>query len=203
MSLVSGTSKVEIVSQAFSEIGSPRPVNDLNDTPTTAAASKRYDVLKLNALSSHPWRFAMNTVALAKLNEDPTPRQWQYAYLLPDKFLTAYRLRPNVDFEQFQDRIYTNYNNAGGSDLILDFVQDLSESNFPAYFVELMIKGLASSLAMSVAQSEPLKQLLVEEYRAQMNIARTIDSQTTPSPRFNRDELISAHRGAGRYVGHR
>lgn len=200
MSLVSGTSKVEIVSQAFSEIGSPRPLNDLNETPTSAAASKRYDVIKLNALSSHPWRFAMQTVALAKLNEDPNPRQWQYSYLVPDKFLTAYRMRPNVNFEQFQDRFYTNYNNAGGSDLILDFIGDLSEANFPAYFVELLIKGLASSLAMSVAQSAPLKQMLVEEYRSQMNIARTIDSQTTPNPRFNRDALLSAHRGSGRYA---
>ena len=198
MSLISGTSKVEIVSQAFSEIGSPRPVNDLNDTPTTAAASKRYDVLKLNALSSHPWRFAMNTAALGKLNEDSLPRQWQYAYLLPDKFLTAYRMRPNIPFEQFRDRIYTNYNNAGGSDLILDFVESTSEANFPAYFVELMIKGLASSLAMSVAQNEPLKQILVEEYRSQMNISRSIDSQTTPNPRFNRDALIEAHLGSRR-----
>ena len=203
MALVSGTSKVEIVSQAFSEIGSPRPVNDLNDTPVTAAASKRYDVLKQNALSSHPWRFAMNTVALAKLNEDPAPRQWEFAYLLPDKFLTAYRMRPNINFEQFQDRIFTNYNNAGGSDLILDFVADTLEADFPAYFVELMVKGLASSLAMSVAQSEPLKQLFVEEYKTQMNISRTIDSQSTPNPQFNRDALIEAHRGSGRFVGTR
>jgi hypothetical protein len=203
MSLVSGTSKVEIVSQAFSEIGSPRPVNDLNDTPTTSAASKRYDVLKLNALSSHPWRFAMNTAALAKLNETPLPRQWQYSYLLPDNFLVAYRIRPNVDYEQFRDRIYTNYNNAGGSDLVLDFLENVNEGDFPAYFVELMIKALASSLAMSVAQSEPLKQLLVEEYRMQMNIARTVDSQSTPNPRFNRDALIAAHRGSGRYVSSR
>lgn len=203
MSLVSGTSKVEIVSQAFSEIGSPRPVNDLNDTPVTAAASKRYDVLKMNALSSHPWRFAMQTVALAKLNEDPIPRQWQFAYLLPDKFLTAYRMRPNVNFEQFQDRFFMNYNNANGSDVILDFVADTSEANFPAYFVELMVKALASSLAMSVAQSEPLKQLFVEEYRSQMNISRSIDSQTTPSPKFNRDALIEAHLGGRNFIGSR
>jgi len=203
MSLVSGVSKVEIVSQAFSEIGSPRPINDLNDNPVTAAASKRYDVIKQNVLSAHPWRFAMQTVALIKLAEAPLPRQWEFAYLLPTDFLSAYRLRPNANFEQFQDRILTNFNNAGGTDLILDFVGDTSEANFPAYIVELLVKGLASSLSMSVAQSAPLKEILVQEFRMQMNISRTIDSQSTPSPRFNRDALIEAHLGTRHFIGGR
>ena len=195
MALVSGVSKVEIVSLAFGEIGSPEPMIDLNSTPATSQASKRYDVIKLNILSAHPWRFAMRSSALAKLVEKPTPREWQYAYALPDNFLTAYRLRPQLRFEQFQDKIYINYNNVGGSDLILDYISNVNEQSFPGYFVELMIKMLASYLSMAVAQNVTLKQSLLAESRMQLGVARTIDSKSTPNAQFTRDALIEAHLG--------
>ena len=197
MALISGSSKVEIISQAFSLIGAPRPVNDLDDSPTTAAASQLYDTMLLDMLTDHPWRFAMIVAELDQLATPPPNRDWQFAYQLPTGYLTMYRVYPaNLSggywrYIIYRDQIWTNLNGP----VFSDFLGNPGEENFPAYFVQLMTMRLASLIAMPVAQNAQLAAFWGEQATKQLAKARNIDSKAMPNPSIQFNELWSAHFG--------
>jgi hypothetical protein len=194
MSLVSGTSKIEIISQAFGLLGKENPVHIDDESPTVATASKLYDTFLLKAFSSHPWRFAMEPAKeLSQLVEPPPIDTWQFAYQLPENFLILYRLRPLnfTDFEIFKDQLFCDID----SPLYMDYIRTIDESNFPSYFVTYMITYLASKIALQVTQNAEIAVAWSQQADIELAQARNLDSQQMPNPFVRSNQIWSAHRG--------
>lgn len=189
MSLVSGTSKIEIISQAFTLIGKPRPVIDLNESAITASVAKIYDSTLLDVLGRHPWRFALRIATLVKLISNPPLERWQFAYQLPTQYLTAYRTDPLADYEIYGNQIFTNVDDP----LRLVYVSKVSEAEFPAYFAELMKRQLASIIAIPFAENPTLAQFLKQEADSYFIRGRHTDAQAFTNDFVRQNEIFSAH----------
>lgn len=184
-------SKPQIISLAFNLLGKP-PVNDpTTGNPIEQAAADVYDLLLIDILTCHPWRFAMLTRELAKLAAKPPVDRWQFAFQLPSDLLLPYRTEPIMDYEIFENKMYTN-----NSEVTLDYLAKVDESRFPSYFTQLMVDELASRIAMLVTQNIQIEIERAKRALRTMLRAKNADSQQMPNPRIQRDEIIAA-RGGG------
>jgi hypothetical protein len=185
-------SDIQIISDAFINLGK-KPVNSpLTDNPEEAAAKDIYDHLLPNVLTWHPWRFAMKNLSLTQVNEDSPFDRWQNVFELPGDLLLAYRTEPICDFEIFQDRLYTD------QDVIkLEYTFEASEANFPPYFTDLMVLVLTARIAMTVTQQPTLAAFWQKEADRALAVARNLDSAIMPNPSIARDQIYEAHLGWG------
>ena len=171
-------------------LGQSRPINDLNDTPQTVAASSFYDTLFPSVLTTHPWRFAMHLRELNQLTEKPILKQWRFAYQLPADYLQLYRMHPvNNNFSIYEDTIFSNFDNP----LILEYTARVDPARFAHYFTLLLIYTIAGHMAMMVTQQEEIAKLWVTEADRQLVFARTLDSQAQPSPVISSNPIFASH----------
>lgn len=196
MALASGTSKVAIVSQAFSFIGNTSPINDLEGgNPQVTAASEIYDTMLLDILTCAPWRFAMRTVELNQLTAAPLNTAWRFAYQLPLGYLTMYRIWPQglkggwQDFRIYEDQIWTNLS----TKLFADYLFNPGEENFPAYFVQALIFRLASLISVPIAQNVELAEFWEQKAMTQIEQAKGRDAKAFPNPWVQQNEIYAAH----------
>jgi len=188
-------SKVQIISDAFVNLGKQTVSAPLVDNPIYAAASSIYDRLLPDILTMHPWRFAMKSFNLNRINEESLIARWPDIFQLPADLLLIYRTVPVLNYEVFGDRIYTN-----STSLTLEYIFQASESGFPSYFTQLMVLQLTSRIAMTVTQLPELLQIWKQEAERQLIVARSIDSSIMPNPTIVRDPLVQAHFGSGRSI---
>lgn len=197
MALISGTSKVEIVSQALTLIGNPRPTNNLNDDPVVVSVSKLYDTLIYDMLTKTYWRFAIQNFSLNKLAGNPINTYWSFAYQLPPDYLTLLRIykagqKGNfTDYQIYQDEIWTNQD----VPLIADYIFDPGPEFYPAYFVQLMIYQLAANIALPVAQNVQLMEVWTAKAEKYYQEARSRDRNAMPNIPIQRNDIYGAHFG--------
>lgn len=183
-------SKVSIISEAFLLLGQSRPINDLNDTPQTTAASSFYDTLYPQLLTTHPWRFAMRLRELNQLTQKPILDRWRFAYQLPADLLNPYRLHPpNNNYSIYEDEIFSNFDNP----LILEYTARVEPARFPHYFTVLLIYTIAAHMGMMVTQQEAIVELWVKKADEQLVVSRTLDSQAQPSPVIADNSIFASH----------
>ncbi len=197
MALISGTSKVEMVSQSFSLIGKPRPTLALDEDPTTSAASAIYDTLLQETFTSNAWRFALQTIELNQTTTPPENEFWRVQYQIPSSYLTMLRIYKNftrggfVDFQIFKDKIWTNET----APLFCDFIFDPGPGQYPAYFSQLLIFKLAALIALPVAQNENLALFWEKKAEAYFLLARNRDKITMPNLFIQKNNLFGSHFG--------
>ena len=183
-------SKVQIISDAFVNLGK-QPVNSpLTDNPIYIAASGIYDRILPVVIVKHPWRFSIKTFELATLTDEIPFDRWSYVYQLPGEMLLLIRTDPLINFEIYGDKLYANVN-----ELKIEYQYKASESEFPAHFADLMTLELTARIAMTVTQLGDLAQMWRTEAQKALMLARAIDSSMMPNQAVVRDRLISAHTG--------
>lgn len=79
---------------------------------------------------------------------------------------------------------------AQGSALRLEYVYRAPESLWDAKLVELMAARMLWKLAYPLTQSTSLRDTLKQEYVEMAKMARSIDSQENPSPKFGNDSPL-------------
>lgn len=185
-------SQVQIISDAFVNLGKP-PVNSpVTDNPIFDAASGIYTRLLPSILTLHSWRFAMKNLQLTKLTEDSPFDRWDDVFEMPADMLLAYRTEPILNFEIFDSKLYTN-----AQQVKLEYVFQASEATFPPYFTDLMVLKLTARIAMTVTQLGTLAKFWEKEAQQQLVTARALDSSIMPNPSVVRDALWETHVGAG------
>lgn len=197
MALISGTTKVEIVSQALTLIGNPRPTNNLNDDPRVVAVSKLYDTMVQSMLTRYRWRFSLTFFELNKLAQAPANTYWRFAYQIPPEYLTLVRIYKSgqkggyTDYQIYQDQIWTNVD----APLLADYIFDPGPEFYPAYFVDLLIYELAYRAAVPIAQNYQLKESLSVDAKSHFLIARSSDANSSPNTFIQRNDVANAHYG--------
>lgn len=191
-------SEVQIISDAFILLGKQPVSSPSTDNPEFAAASDIYDRLLPAVLTMHTWRFAVKNMQLSESTETSPFDRWSTVFLMPAEQLISFRTDPIIDYEIFENKLYTNENSVK-----LEFVFRASEGTFPPYFTRLMTFQLAADIAMTVTQDVSIAQYWEKKAEQQSLLARYLDSTVMPNPVVVRDSIWESHFGTGRVLGTR
>ena len=147
-------------------------INSFSDAGAGArAASNLYPTVYEDAITSHPWRFAMGKVTLSKLSASPL-NEWKNAFQLPGDLLLVYRTYPRSTFEIYEDKLYTDEESVE-----IDHWFKPAETSLPPYFVKYMQYLLAAEFAISVTDNRSLAEAMLTQSDRQKLIACNRDSQ--------------------------
>lgn len=180
------TSQLDIVSAALVLIGD-KPLSDLTGPEVSATvANNIYESTYRAMLTQHRWRFAVGKKTLSRLVEAPL-NHWSNAYQIPADFLMAVGVRPNTDYEIFEDKIYSNQ-----SDLALDYIYRVDESALPAYYVKALEYELAAQFSLSITDNRTYYELMRGEAVNHWRKARFADSAQRPNRAIESSPFITA-----------
>lgn len=183
-------SKLDICNLAFNVLNK-NAVDDLTNSGEFAnSASRAFDMLYPSTISSKSWRFATKIQQLNVLVTPPPISRWQYMLQLPSDYLSAVRTYPVIDFQIYEDKMYTNNNIV---DLEYRFLPDVT--TLPAYFVHYFSILIAAWFADAVAENDTLAQKLEAKAMAQLGEALFTDSQSHPIHAMGNNPLIKARYG--------
>jgi hypothetical protein len=176
MSAVKNYTDIDIASNALLLIGESTISSFTEDSTAALIASNLYHPTLESVLSLHPWRFASSKATLSRLTSTPIS-QWKYGYQLPTDFLVAQHVDyGNHNFQIYADKLYSDE-----TTMVLDYTYKPDEAHFPAYFTELLELRLASVFAIPITESSTKGDYYAALAEKQLQRAKTVDSQSTPS----------------------
>ncbi len=169
-------SKIDLISAALVLIGDT-PINTLtgNDRKQQVAAAI-YDGVAQNELTKHRWGFARKKAQLSLTTDTPVDQEWRSIYQMPSDLLVLTKLYPNCNYQVLGSKVYTNISSA----LYCDYIYNVPESEWPAYFSKAVEYALAIDFATSIRDSSTIQQNMAALYETTARNARYQDSQQHP-----------------------
>lgn len=172
--------KFTIASQALIKVGGT-PITSFDGTDRqSVVVSNLYDDTKKGLMYYTFWNFATHKVQLSQLVETPVDTNYTSAYQLPGDYIrvkgvfdSAGRLRGDYSVEN--NKIYASFN-----PLNLEYIRLKDESDFPPFFVEVLIAKLAYEICEGVTGVGTLQDRLANEFERKLQKAMTVDGQETP-----------------------
>ena len=178
------SSKIEIASNSLVRIGVP-PISSLTEGGAAGiVANNLYEPTILAVLTESRWRFSAAKRLLARLTSKPL-NEFSYAYQLPSDMILLYRTIPNVDYEIFENKLYSNM-----SSISVDYLFRPDESRWPPYFQLMIEYKLAAEFALTVTNNRSLHELFEQKYILQAKKARFADAQGRPADPIERSSYI-------------
>lgn len=169
-------SKIDLISSALVLIGDA-PINSLSTGGRAQeVANSLYDRIVANELSKHRWGFARAKAQLSLTTDTPADSEWRSIYQLPSDLITFIRIRPNVNYQIYGDKVYTN--TAGA--LYCDYIYGAPESEWPEYFAQTIVYALALDFSTSIRDSSSIAGEMAARYENASRMARYTDSQQHP-----------------------
>jgi len=169
-------SKIDLISNALILIGDS-PINSLTGNgPAQQVGNNLYDNIVQNELTKHRWGFARRKAQLSLLVDEPLDNDWQSIYQLPSDLLVLIKLNPNVGYQVYGDKVYTNLSQT----LHCDYIRNVSESEWPVYFSKMIEYALAKDFASSIRDNPASADRMAAEYVNAYNMARYTDSTQHP-----------------------
>lgn len=195
------TTDIEIMSLAAVLVGK-NAFTTIDDADEFAVSVQQfYDMLVDSELGSNAWKFAKKQVQLSEVaGFDPDFAEYSHAYDLPADFLFLCRLYPNVNFEIFENRIYTS---ATGT-LKIEYNANVPVTRWSPTFKKYIIYSLASCLAPANTEDPKLTQMMMQEREMARANCMWVDAQNSPNRAIQhnpwidvRTGSINRHRGGG------
>ena len=188
--------KFTIASQALLKVGGT-PITTFDGTDRqSVVCSNMYEDTKKSLLYYTFWNFATQKVQLAKLDETIADSSYDYVYSLQGDTVRVKGIfdsngNNSSDFSVEKSRIYSNMD-----PMYVEYIQEKDESDFPPFFVEVLIAKLAYEICEAVTGVGTLQDRLQQDYQRKLQVAKTVDGQENP-PRSIVDEgrLIRARSG--------
>lgn len=172
------TTPIEIQSNAALLLGK-KPFTTIDDADAFALSiQKLYDMVVPAELGSGAWKFAKRQTQLSLINGfDPDFAEFSSGYDLPGDALNVVRIYPNVHYQIFENRIYTNTT----STLHMEYTYSVPVTRWNAPFKAYITAKIASLSAASVAENANLMQALKMEAKEYMVKAMFLDGQNSPN----------------------
>ncbi len=168
---------IDISTQALIKLGA-EPIQSFTDgTREASVASNTYERYKQEELSTYPWNFAQRTFQLNKLTTTPLNEQWTYAFAIPADYLAVLTVRRLSDGEEIPYQFEQNQVWALEEEVVLDYLADVQENDFPAYFISCLACRLAYEWAESVIGMAGVRDRAWNEYLNQRRESRSVDAQ--------------------------
>jgi len=177
---------IEICSNALNMVGHSSIASFTEGGAGAGIAKALYETTYKNLLSLHRWRFASAKETLGRLTATPI-NDWTYAFQLPSKYIMAIKIYPNVDYEIYEDKLYSD-----ASALDLDYIFQTDEAALPGYFQRLIEFNLASLFSISVTDSSTKAEEYRRMFEDQLKRAKFIDSNARPADAIVSSPFIDA-----------
>jgi hypothetical protein len=200
--MAAGDTDIRICSDALLMLGA-KAISSFNEgTSASNTCDRLYPGIKYSTLQSYPWSFSFKKVQLAQTVNTPV-NQYRYEYQLPSDRLGAIRRAYNstaigsgtfTDWVIQGDKLLTNE-----TTIVIDYQYAPTESEMPAYFVQLlkymMTWHLADPITDQVSKTQYWQQVAVgapsENNRGgYFRTAMVVDGQGNTTQAFEDFSLI-------------
>lgn len=171
----------DIANWALIKLGES-PISSSNQQPLGKILEIVYDEVKLQLLSSYPWRFAIKRAILPHLAEESDNPRFKYKFTLPSDCLLLKGISENhhsADLRDYRINTGTRYEIAGKDiyakteDLYIIYISDVDDSLYTHNFKEAFANKLAAELSIKVHQNLNLVELYEQKY--QMALQKAIE----------------------------
>ncbi len=168
---------VGICNSALAKVGAARITALSEGTKNANVCAEQYEKLRDDLLRGHAWNFAIRRTKLACLAEAPRFGP-SHAYQLPANWLRTVSAHPDPGGRaSLRYRIEGRQLLSDASAVYLRYVARIEDVNqMPADFREALASLLARELAVPIAQSNSLQQMLDDQYRRRLSRARGVDA---------------------------
>lgn len=187
-------SALDVASNALFLMGADSISSFTESTPEAKVANALYEDIVQSSFASHRWRFATRQATLTRLDSEPAGR-WDASYFIPSSVVTVTSVTVNdipIEYDVYQNKI--NCDESETSTLIMDYVERVSESDWPSYFTTAVEFSLASTFAITLARDASLAQLMDAKAQQLFTKARNIDSQQQTTRKLNTSRFIAQRR---------
>ena len=167
-------SDIDISSNALQMIGAGSIQSFTDPGAGAAVASALYESLLSALLTRTYWRFAIKKQTLNRLSQTPL-NGFKYAFQIPTDCLKIERVYPRINYNVFQDKIYTD-----AESIAIDYVFRPATSALPPYFVLAFTYHLASEFALSVTDNESKNQIYAQKFFMALSEAYATDAMQHP-----------------------
>lgn len=169
------SSKVDIVSNALLLVGHTAISSfDADQGAGATVGSALYDTTLQYLLSTTYWRFSVKQQQLSRLSATPL-KNWQYAFQVPTDAITIHRVTPRVNYQIFEDKLYSNAN-----ELYADYTYQVAAEDLPQYFVQIFQYKLAADFAISITNDVQKNALYEQKFAREIKIAMAADAKSHP-----------------------
>lgn len=178
-------SEVEIVNNALLMLGD-KQISTLDDPTDSARLAKAfYPDVRNDVLSDFPWNFAVKRVKLAKLATSPL---WEFknAYQLPVDVLRVLDTDNSKPWKREGNQILSD-----ADPMSIKYIAKIEDPEaFTPRFREVLAVRLASKIAFPLTKKASLGQELFNLYLAQLQDAKSLDSQEGTQDQIEANLLI-------------
>lgn len=169
-------SAISLCSKALIKLGA-RPIVSFNENTAEAEiASQLYTSVRDAMLSAYPWRFATSQSELARLAENPKA-DYAYSYQLPNDFLRVLSAGASSSGRGLNYRICEKTLQCNASNVMLTYIFDPKEENYPPFFDALLVAQLAAEFCLPLTESASRCEFLVKQAQKSFADAKLIDAQ--------------------------
>lgn len=169
---------VDIANVALTKIGASPITSFLDGNASANTVEAVYDAKRDELLREHPWNFATKRAKLAQLSEAPA-LEFDHAYQLPDDWLRTVAVYDNDDARGYPPPYKEEGRQilASVDALWLRYVARITDTNaMTADFREALACKLAAEMAVRLANSNTLAELMQQRYERALRVARSTDS---------------------------
>jgi len=171
------SSDVSICNSALIKIGAKTIVSLTEGSKSANACNEQFEKLRDDLLRSHHWNFATKRVQQAQLTETPD-FGFDHAYALPSDWLRTVSVHDNDDgVGTIQYRIEGKKLFTNADQVFLRYIVRVTDPNeMPSDFREALAALLAWELAIPIAQSNTLSELMRQRFERTSRRARSVDA---------------------------
>ena len=186
------SSVTQICNRALQHLGAARITDISEDSRNARSCDAVYEIARDAELEAHPWRFAIERVALAADTAVPAFGK-ERSFSLPSDFMKimprdAGDLDIYTDWEIEGDKIFTNES----APLNIRYIKRVTDTSlFPALFQEALSARIAMELAEEITQSNSKIATAAQIYKLKIEQARRANAfakrpQVSPDDQYIR-----------------
>lgn len=171
------SSDVSICNSALIKIGAKTITSLTEGSKSANVCNEQFTKLRDDLLRSHHWNFATKRVQLAQLTELPN-FGFDHAYALPSDWLRTVSVHDNDDgigtvgYRIEGTKIFTD-----ADQIYLRYIVRVTDPNeMPSDFREALASLLAWEIAVPIAQSNTLSELMRQRFERTARRARSVDA---------------------------
>jgi hypothetical protein len=185
------TTDVDLCSAALVKLGA-MPIASLADLGAEAViAARLYPIVRDAVLSSHPWAFTIATVALVA---DPAPpvADFAHAFALPADCLRTIAAGQGGRPRGLVYRVAGGRLSCDAAAVTLTYQRRPPPEDMPPHFVAALVARLAAEFCLPVTENASRTEVLHRLARAELQLARLVDSQQSTPQAIEDFGLITA-----------
>lgn len=182
--------RLEIINLVLNVLGK-KSVNDISQAGEFADSIDRvFDLLLPAILDKDDWRFATKVQQLDVLIDTPLPPQWKFILQLPTDYISAVCTYPAVEFDIYEDKLYSN-----NDDLKLEYRFLVPLIRLPNWFTRYFVYEMAEELSLAVANKPEYGQWFSKKKAEAYERALAANMRSVPTRSMMNFKIDSARAG--------